>query len=381
MKSKQKNESQNPNVCLMAAALQEHMLRDRKIHSLNFPVKRLSSVKHSMKEGKTVSRALESRTPSITLPKLVKRATESTKFDENAQNQINRHHKSYQTRLSLAQKLKLVPAPKAPMEVKDWESVLNLAKTKNYMYENCAICLEPFRTEQQVLLDCSHVFHKHCLQTFERLEQCRSCPMCRRKDYQRIDVDEAAVTYLNKCATMIQSHFRRLQAEIAFQKMLKLTDSKVLSDFLKRKSLNFKMKQMSISTFKSMRKSKKSISKMVAANAVNPTRMADLNELMTAYISRYREIQQAKKDPDEEVNWYDVSVKFYMRKELECSICLAGFASQSKTYLLNCSHGFHVNCLNFFERYSTGAVPLCPLCRNAYEKLLITFDPKQIHSN
>lgn len=377
MKSKPKNDKQSPNVCLMAAALQDHMLRGHKIGSLHLPAKRLLSVKQLTKENKTSSQAMRPKMPSITLPKLIKRATETTKFDENTRSQINRNHQSYQTRLSLAQKLNLVPAPKAPMEVKDWENVLNVARTNNQIYENCAICLEPFRAEHQVLLDCCHVFHKHCLQTFERLEQCRSCPMCRNKDYQRIDVDEAAVTYLNKCATLIQSNFRRLKAEVGFQRMLKQVDSKALPDSLKRKSLIFKMKQMSISAYKSMRKSKKNITKFVTLDSLDPTRLADLNELMTAYISKYREIQQGKKQTTEQTDWDQIAGKFYSRKEHDCSICLAGFSSNNQTYLLSCSHGFHVNCLKFFERYSKNAVPLCPLCRNEYQRMQITFDAKQ----
>lgn len=39
-----------------------------------------------------------------------------------------------------------------------------------------------------------------------------------------------------------------------------------------------------------------------------------------------------------------------------------------KVYVLSCSHMFHSNCLNAFERYSTHEVHCCPLCRSAYEK-------------
>jgi hypothetical protein len=374
MKFKPKTDKQGPNVFLMAAALQDHMLRDPRIRNLHLPTKRISSVKQLPKESKLPTRQLENKTPSIVLPKLIKRATENMIFDENARNQINRNQKSYQGRLSLAQKMSLVPAPKAPMAIKDWEGVLNVAKNTNQIYESCAICLEPFRTEKQVLLDCSHVFHKHCLQAFERLEQCPSCPMCRHKDYQQIDIDESAVTYLNKSATVIQSHFRRLMAEIGFQRMLKQIDSRQLPDSLKRRSLIFKMKQMSISAFKSMHKSKKNISKLVSLESLNPTRLANLNELMSAYISKFREIQQEKKIISPTIDWDHIADKFYNRGQRDCSICLAGFAANSQAYLLSCSHGFHVNCLAFFERYSKNATPLCPLCRNEYQRIQLVFN-------
>ena len=51
----------------------------------------------------------------------------------------------------------------------------------------CVICREEFRSEDQVLLSCSHVFHKQCIDAFERFakvprrQKC-SCHMIRLDD-------------------------------------------------------------------------------------------------------------------------------------------------------------------------------------------------------
>lgn len=37
-----------------------------------------------------------------------------------------------------------------------------------YVSAPCPICQDPFEQEDQVLLSCTHVFHKACLKNFER---------------------------------------------------------------------------------------------------------------------------------------------------------------------------------------------------------------------
>jgi len=45
----------------------------------------------------------------------------------------------------------------------------------------CPVCREDFRTEQQVLLSCSHAYHRTCIRSWERFAQDRGCPICRTK--------------------------------------------------------------------------------------------------------------------------------------------------------------------------------------------------------
>lgn len=61
------------------------------------------------------------------------------------------------------------------------------------------------------------------------------------------------------------------------------------------------------------------------------------------------------------------------RTDHTCSICLANLFPK-QVYLLSCSHMFHVNCINSFERYSQPN-NLCPCCRSRYEKRV--FKPAQ----
>lgn len=63
------------------------------------------------------------------------------------------------------------------MELKNfYKNKTGYIKTDN---ERCPICFENFtRGEEYNILNCIHVFHKHCLDLW--LDNAQNCPMCRR---------------------------------------------------------------------------------------------------------------------------------------------------------------------------------------------------------
>lgn len=52
-----------------------------------------------------------------------------------------------------------------------------------------------------MLLSCSHVFHKTCLQAFERFSRRKCCPMCRKERYETRVIHDGAQLFKHKCAT------------------------------------------------------------------------------------------------------------------------------------------------------------------------------------
>lgn len=72
----------------------------------------------------------------------------------------------------------------------------------------CSICLDDFKLSPQMILSCSHVFHKACLDSFERHNKAKACPICRRKDYEKKFIDEGIRLYTMKCITTIQRILR-----------------------------------------------------------------------------------------------------------------------------------------------------------------------------
>lgn len=87
-----------------------------------------------------------------------------------------------------------------------WEEVLRISRGRRDFLHPCPICLERFGLKkQQVILSCSHAFHKLCLQSFEKFSRIRCCPICRAEPYQK-NVHVALSKAL--CAERIQSAFR-----------------------------------------------------------------------------------------------------------------------------------------------------------------------------
>ncbi|KAF6086754.1 ring finger protein 32 [Phyllostomus discolor] len=59
-----------------------------------------------------------------------------------------------------------------------------------------------------VLLSCSHVFHRACLQAFEKFTGKKTCPLCRKNQYQTRVIHDGAQLFRRKCATRIQACWR-----------------------------------------------------------------------------------------------------------------------------------------------------------------------------
>ncbi|WIA37624.1 hypothetical protein OEZ86_014525 [Tetradesmus obliquus] len=111
--------------------------------------------------------------------------------------------------LTLAQRRGLIPKPDKLLSQEEWSAVHSLARQRDdCSASNCAICLEPFKAEQQVLLSCSHVFHQQCLASFERHVRVKACPLCRKAWYQQLIISDAAEAYRHTCATRIQAAVR-----------------------------------------------------------------------------------------------------------------------------------------------------------------------------
>ena len=67
-------------------------------------------------------------------------------------------------------------------------------------YTSSFLRLSSLYFDLQVILSCSHVFHKNCLQAFERFSGKKTCPMCRKEQYQTRVVFDGTDSYKHKSA-------------------------------------------------------------------------------------------------------------------------------------------------------------------------------------
>ena len=113
---------------------------------------------------------------------------------------------------TMAQRRGLVePAPQmeAPVLRTQWETIEErLVERKD---ANCPICMEGFNQGYEVLLSCSHIFHKRCIESFESFMnkgESRSCPICRKSNYQKKITKCGSAAWEIKCTICIQSAIR-----------------------------------------------------------------------------------------------------------------------------------------------------------------------------
>ena len=263
---------------------------------------------------------------------------------------------------------------------------------------------EDFGLGQQVLLSCSHVFHRACLTTFEKYvsyntngSDLRTCPICRRSQYEKRIIYEGANIHRAKCAARIQAAWRGYIVR-QWYKRFRLDMSHIPQDEkLRRKLYQEKLSEIT--------------DRIIASCDF------DLNELFNEIdrtVLQARAIRQAFDarirtiDDDE---WLEIRQRAKQRNELECSICkcslqpviietivrkpamktgrnkleklfpqLKPIATKPEQLppkrplvLLSCTHVFHATCLQMFEEYSCDPTPNCPICRTPYQKNPFSF--------
>lgn len=319
---------------------------------------------------------------------------------------------SQRQRGTLAERIGLIQMTNNDAEAHLSEAAWNAIKQRSNERQDsncpCPICQEDFGLGQQVLLSCSHVFHRACLTTFEKyvshnannLDH-RTCPICRRTQYEKRIIYEGAKIHRDKCAARIQAAWRGYIVR-QWYKNFRLDMSNIPQDTkLRRKFYQEKLSQIT--------------DRIIASCDF------DLNDLFNEIdrnVQQARAIRQAFDaririiDDDE---WIEIKERAKQRQELECSICkcllqpiineiniikkpvpikknkLEKLFPQLKSIeqkpiekkqeqipkrpltLLSCTHVFHATCLQMFEEYCCDPTPTCPFCRTVYQKNTFSF--------
>eukprot|EP00758_Cryptobia_borreli_P002929 Tbor_TRINITY_DN3397_c0_g1::TRINITY_DN3397_c0_g1_i1::g.23552::m.23552 len=262
----------------------------------------------------------------------------------------------------------------------------------------CSICLESFlatsHSEPQVILDCSHVFHRACLTQFEkflrRAKQNLSCPLCRKHNYYKRSLVEGPKQLQCIAAVKIQA---RIRGFLARKRILIL---KVRSD--PKFATEYALTQL------------KEISDLYLSRAV--AREKEVDEIIEKMdLERQIALAEMMSDDDWDLirnriltrssncNCYGgthgINDETVGEEGVECPICLGDVVDRvsgvcvDNAVMLSCSHFFHEPCLKSFERLTVGDCrphrslgdgtsaeedsckqkPMrCPVCRSGYAK-------------
>ncbi|XP_064594804.1 RING finger protein 32-like isoform X2 [Liolophura sinensis] len=402
---------------LMAAAFQDHLIRSMALTDMLGPRKVLP--------GKATQKLMKKEIRPLVDTGRVARNPVKPKAKEEKEYVLD----TTPAPLTLAQKLGLVEAPPQLMSEGQWQA----AKAKSNRREDsdlpCVICKEDFGLQQQVLLSCTHVFHRACLEAFERFTGKKTCPMCRKQQYQTRVIHEGAKKHRVKCVTKIQAMWRGYVVRCWYRK---LRESHPPNDPKLRKKF-YEDKLESITD------------RMVRSCDFNINRfLSEIDQSLEASREVFRNFDTMFHRYTEE-DWEKIQLKAVDRGETECPICLTSLWQQEvvepvqkkplpeksispqksdrtspkrptgnrfsqhreraqnmtncidsstecvgdeapkcspvtdtprslarQVVLLSCSHVFHLTCLETFEELAVlEKKNVCPVCRTNYQKRTI----------
>ncbi|KAI8925337.1 hypothetical protein BC831DRAFT_461657 [Entophlyctis helioformis] len=328
--------------------------------------------------------------------------------------------------LTLAEKLGIVPKPPDPLSPSDWAAIKSKTSARGDLSHPCPICQEPFTTQSQILLSCSHIFHQACIQSYESYVQQRCCPLCRETDYERLLTNAGRKAYRVRCAVKIQAAWRMARQARAYAEYRRThppKDPKLLAKY----HLN-KLAMCSQALVASMASSSYELQEVLqdldadlqsSRQIINST-----TATMESLQSQGHSGSHAGAGPSSRVDWDEALLKAAEREDEACPICImpltddgsftlaatastkrrtcgssiaritgelpvktdkAGAttcarsghrqtaikrAARKSLALLSCSHVFHTTCIQCLERFDIHSQShVCPVCRCQYERI------------
>ncbi|XP_053527801.1 RING finger protein 32 isoform X1 [Artibeus jamaicensis] len=352
------------NLAITAVALQDHILHDLQLQ--NPSVANPSQTKTQKRENELKS--LKRNAKAVIDTGLQRRTQGPREADPEREYVLDPKPPP----LTLAQKLGLFESPPLPLSSDEWDKVRQRSVSQGDSTQPCPVCKEEFQLRPQVLLSCSHVFHRACLQAFEKVTGNKTCPLCRQNQYQTRVIHDGAQLFKRKCATRIQACWRGHVVRKWYRDLrrtLPPTDAKLRRKFFEEKFTEISQRML------------------CSYHTDIDELLAEIDHCLAVNRSVLQQLDQQCGRRLTDDDWQKIQTQALLRDTQECSICLtplsvgpsspSGMDSSSParpTALLSCSHVFHHACLLALEQLSWGdASPFhaCPLCRACYQKRIL----------
>lgn len=161
--------SKRDTLAVTAVALQDHILQDLQLRNLSVADRSKTKVQ---KENQT--KCVKGSARSLTDTGLKRLTRDPAAEDPEREYVLDPKPPP----LTLAQKLGLFEPPPLPLSSNEWEKVKQRSIVQGDSMQPCPICKEEFALRPQVLLSCSHVFHrvsKPCLPALGQRATRRPC--------------------------------------------------------------------------------------------------------------------------------------------------------------------------------------------------------------
>jgi hypothetical protein len=341
-----KNKVDPDNIVLNAAAFQDQLLIDMGI-----------------KKKKTIinKKAIITRNETGLTEILNKIVTKT--LNEEKQTEVLTRQKKFLKNLTFAQKVGLKEINKMPLSIDEWKKLEEQTIKREDFKSTCPICLEGLYKRDTTILSCSHIFHKNCILNFEKYSNNKKCPICRSANYELKDYYKDKEYFIKNNVIIIQKSYR------GFITRYNLYRSVFRNEMPKNKHLRsiyskWKIKELTNKMCSIMERQTKESQIVIKQLVKDVKEITSKNKQMESEILKNNPHSHSHSHSDTIIDWNKIMKK---RKNDNCAICLTALLNKP-VYLLSCTHCFHKNCLESFEKYDNYYEKRCPICRGNYEK-------------
>ncbi|XP_053372747.1 RING finger protein 32-like [Mercenaria mercenaria] len=402
MSTKREETNRTGNTALTAVALQDHLVKSLGLNDFIGPRHVGIGPAARSKQKKSVRSTIDTGRFGRNKPQVKKKEEKDREYVLDPK----------PPPLTLAQKFGLVDAPEQPLSETDWQKAKEKSNKRDDSKMPCVICKEDFGTQEQVLLSCTHVFHRVRLDLF-----------CLDIQYTAASSSAFATSADQDESThLIQACWRGYVVRCMY---LKLRESNPPKDpKLRQKFYEEKLHKIT--------------DRIVRSCDFNVNNfLREMDQSLEASRNVFRDFD-ARFHQISEDEWESIQLKAVERGDVDCPICLTllvkrsyiekqdqsteqkslaqskssksdknnksisktSLGSNSKTsqnkeksgtkedqskivsrgkdqrscrqtVLLSCSHVFHETCLEMFEELSMESNNCCPVCRSKYQKKVL----------
>lgn len=133
---------------------------------------------------------------------------------------------------------------------------------------------------------------------------------------------------------------------------------------LRRIYSTWKIKELTKNIANALEKKNNNVNKLIKNIEFEDKKFSALNKEIDQQTKKLGYEGIYNEDP-----WLKILNEIKKRDDV-CAICFAAMYNK-QVYITNCSHCFHKNCLESFEKFDNYYAKRCPCCRQNYEKRLI----------
>jgi len=268
--------------------------------------------------------------------------------------------------------------------------------------------LEQLGMREQAMLSCGHLFHRACIDSFERFQASqavshgrraaalgtRKCPLCRAEGYEKRRTRLGAEAHVQGCVVRIQALWRGARTRTAFRRLRRAFYDGGGGAGSSARRLFFLGEMADVS-----RRVRSAVAEAERRSQARVSRLlgeADLarEAMNTALRAAGLPVDDGGASSDEEEagaadrgrggsRWKALRATAAGRvgPEDDCPICLQALLRPGggEIALLSCGHALHLTCVRSFERFQSDAAKerACPVCRAAGYRRRV-WDPEAV---